>query len=551
MNQQSVQNVLPALSGNLVQSLFGGFKIGASAAPNPLVSGMFTTQLEARLKAIAAKNALSAPGPSGVPSSTALQTQALAKKIAEQLKAGVSLADITTQLAASLATSVAALLAVGDAARTQLQAVFASALAPPGQTGPPSQSTADQAQTLAQRFAQVASTATRVATNGESGQLNRFVGNILDANAAKEIPAQAPTARAPLIGTASGVASQAGASIAGAAPSVSDAALTRAFALAQAQFTAPSSPPFSTNPLTLAAAAASDGKTVLAQSSAISSGGSTLLGRVLTRAANVAQPNQPVLASSDSGTDSSSSAGQLIPRSITDPTVASFLKSFESAFATHAAPGELLKRAASADGSALLLAPTSSSTNDASAFVPGVTALRSDPSTQAANVAQPPPAHPAPEASQSAIVDQILRGAFTKNLGQSSEIRLSLVPENLGDVSVKLTVNNGGTVDAHVIAQTTDVRDALVAGQTQLTKQLADAGLKLTSFTVDVNSGGFAGFTQQQQSSAQQRQSTGRRTLLGGIESDGGGEEPSLQAVPSFGPPLVAGQNFGALNYLV
>jgi flagellar hook-length control protein FliK len=143
---------------------------------------------------------------------------------------------------------------------------------------------------------------------------------------------------------------------------------------------------------------------------------------------------------------------------------------------------------------------------------------------------------------------------FLKNLGQSSEIRLSLVPESLGDLSVKLTVNSSGTVDAHVVAQTADARDALVAGQTQLTRSLADAGLKLSSFNVDVNSGGFTGYQQQQQQqqqqSAQQRWASGSHQLLGGLDAVESGDETALLAVPSFGPPLVAGQNLGHLNYL-
>jgi flagellar hook-length control protein FliK len=54
-----------------------------------------------------------------------------------------------------------------------------------------------------------------------------------------------------------------------------------------------------------------------------------------------------------------------------------------------------------------------------------------------------------------------------RNVGQSSEIRLTLVPDSLGHVSVKLVVD-AGSVTAHMVADTPEVRDALVAAQPQL-----------------------------------------------------------------------------------
>jgi flagellar hook-length control protein FliK len=130
--------------------------------------------------------------------------------------------------------------------------------------------------------------------------------------------------------------------------------------------------------------------------------------------------------------------------------------------------------------------------------------------------------------------------------GQSSEIRLSLVPETLGDVSVKLTVD-AGNVSAHVIADTPEVRDAIVSAQPELSRSLADAGLKLTSFTVDVSGGGFAGFAQQQNDGSQTGQRSNRGTNA--IDSDDD-EDMAVDAVPTFGPPIDAVRNPGDLNHL-
>jgi flagellar hook-length control protein FliK len=146
----------------------------------------------------------------------------------------------------------------------------------------------------------------------------------------------------------------------------------------------------------------------------------------------------------------------------------------------------------------------------------------------------------------SAIADQVLRGAFLRNTGTSSEIRLSLLPEALGDVSVKLVVT-AGSVAAHVVAETPAVRDALIAAQPQLTKSLADAGLKLTSFNVDLSGGGFAGFSQQQNAQSQNEARTRRSTSV--FDSDDATGDAQLAAIPSFGPPAST-TAAGDYNYL-
>ena len=124
---------------------------------------------------------------------------------------------------------------------------------------------------------------------------------------------------------------------------------------------------------------------------------------------------------------------------------------------------------------------------------------------------------------------------------------MRLVPEELGDVSVKLTIE-GNSVSAQVIAQTPAAHDALVAGQGQLARAFEDAGLKLTSFNVDL-AGGFASFQQQQQQQSSQQGSSNGRTFLGGVDTPET-DDASLVAAPNFGPPVLAGVSWSALNYL-
>jgi flagellar hook-length control protein FliK len=166
------------------------------------------------------------------------------------------------------------------------------------------------------------------------------------------------------------------------------------------------------------------------------------------------------------------------------------------------------------------------------------------------------PVSPAPAAAlpqhvdANAVVDHMLRGMAIRTTDGQSEVRLRLVPENLGDVSVKLVVT-GGSVDASIVAHTADAQTALAGGQLQLAKTLADAGLKLQSFTVAL-AGDFSGNRDQSRPNDSWNRSGWRR--IGVVESVGTDEpaDPSLLAVPSFGPPIYAANPaLLHLNYLV
>ncbi len=110
----------------------------------------------------------------------------------------------------------------------------------------------------------------------------------------------------------------------------------------------------------------------------------------------------------------------------------------------------------------------------------------------------------------------------------SQTVRMRLVPESLGSVTVNLQVQ-GNSVNATMTAQNTDVRDALLANQQMLTRSLADAGMKLSSFTVNLaNQGQY----QQQQNAYQSRFGTTRRFVGVTTSSD----DDAIASVPSYGP---------------
>jgi flagellar hook-length control protein FliK len=140
------------------------------------------------------------------------------------------------------------------------------------------------------------------------------------------------------------------------------------------------------------------------------------------------------------------------------------------------------------------------------------------------------------------VVEQILKGIAVRTAGANSEVRLRLHPEQLGDVTLKLTIS-GNTIAANVVAQNAHVRDMLIANQHQLARSLAESGLSLGNFSVDV-SGGNAGFTGQ--GSQQQRSFGSKAGAFGAMligEEENWGES-------RFGPAVLTGPKPIVLNYL-
>jgi flagellar hook-length control protein FliK len=124
----------------------------------------------------------------------------------------------------------------------------------------------------------------------------------------------------------------------------------------------------------------------------------------------------------------------------------------------------------------------------------------------------------------------------------SSEIRLRLNPDNLGEVTLKLTVN-GSSISANLVAQNGDVRNALLSNHQQLAQSLSEAGLTLAGFSVDV-SGGDAGRDQNRDRTG----GFGRRYVVHEIGGNTDASEPAQS--PSLGPPLLANSSLELFNYL-
>jgi flagellar hook-length control protein FliK len=458
----------------------------------------------------------------------------LARSVKEQLDGGTSLSDVVTRLASSLATSVAAQLGISPQdAQQRLTQAFTQALQP-NDTGPP-KTNAERASSLVSRLRQIAELATRV-TNGETGQPIRLIaGQRSDADEAKAKTAPQPDSilRDALAALAAPASPTLGA-------------------------TAPSAAP-------VAPATASDGRTVALSdpAQAIAAGGDTPLGRILTRAV-VAGEQRSTQTGGTSTAASATSAGAsgTAANAAGDgtATVDAFLQAFASALArTDGTAPNANASGANVAATAYDLAataPAARADDDRTAASPSATGTATPFAIPVANdaapVAPPVPAATLPYAQPvdaNAVVDQMLRGVAIRTTDGQSEVRLRLVPENLGDVSVKLVVS-GGSVDASLTAHTAEAQTALAGGAAQLAKTLADAGLKLQSFSVGL-AGGFADTRDQSRSHDSGTRSNARR--IGGLRSTETDEpdDASLIAAPGIGPSIYSPHRMPwALEYL-
>ena len=341
-----------------------------------------------------------------------------------------------------------------------------TALAPPG-TAPPDRPAAEQVAALVRKLQTVLKDVTRGTATVPAGQQNDIAGNILDAAAtAKDIPAQAQTAPTttpvdlgPLV------------------QSILDATAAQ---LQSASGVAASVPQPQTP------AAAPDAPTGAPAAPASDRRSTDLLSRILTRAIDGTARLQRAPADRPAP---SSPAGNAA--------------TFARLIATAERAAQNGGQSASKDAFGSTLARDSGKT--------GAVAKQTDGSVFAAFSLPGGDAHTAGQASATstgpapyttvdpdAILSQIVKGISVNALGDGvHQMQLHLQPAHLGNVTLDLRVD-GTSVSANVVAQSADVRDALVANQHHLAQSFADAGMKLASFSVDVSGGDARGFQQGQ-----------------------------------------------------
>ncbi len=547
---------------------------------------------------------------------------------------GTSTATVISTLSNQIADSVQQTLPEAQlgsgASRTQLVDSITAALSPPG-TAPPGATAAQQVAALARRLQTWIGGVAREANR--AGQQNERTGHVLDANTAKELPAQqdskttasgvdasalarslladvvaalsatpgtspagtstAPRSTAPAVpASAAPISARAAAALARSAiaklpahaapgesialpasdPASGPATAPPADVAALATIAPATTPPATTPPATVASLPGSDPGAAPAHPApagppapaAVPTAGD-LLARMLVRAAGVDARVNPAPARADASAQADAPATPAAAAAVRSPDGGPPVQQSAidlnrlTALLTDAVGaarpdgesssqnGGTTSRDPNADAGALpspvSLAPakTAGATQaPATAFaVPAAPPAATTPATAQAA----PPAPLPPSVDPNAVVEQVVKSmAMRSNTNGTSEMRLRLQPDQLGTVTLKLTVD-GSSVSATALAQNADVRSALLAHQHQLVKSLAESGMKLTSFSVDISGGDTGNDRQRDRTSG-----FGRHYSVHEVAGAQDGSEPSESS--SAGPALLPGSTVALFSYL-
>ena len=283
----------------------------------------------------------------------------------------------------------------------------------------------------------------------------------------------------------------------------------------------------------------------------MATGGDTLLGRTMARAVLADQQRSAQADAVPVAPVPSAAPASALP----DAAAAAFVRAFAAALAQGDA-GSSGSGSGSRDGLpspdaglARAPVPADAAAQPASPFALAIGVHHASPIEPGFPTLPAVPA--APHVDPSAVVDQILRGMQIHTADGQSEVRLRLMPEQLGDVSVKLIVS-GGSVDATLTANSAAARDALAGGQSQLARTLADAGLKLQSFSVGLAGGGLGGQRDRSDSNHHAWASPRRAASAASGRSSRTNRSTSsaCSRSPSFGPPVFTANRFRGHNYL-
>ena len=480
-------------------------------------------------------------------------------QLAALVNGGTPMSTIVDQLSNQIADAVAKRLPASQlssgASRTALVSSIKSALSPPSNAPPGT--AANQVAALEQRLQRWLEGLSGGADQ-QVGQQSDISGKILDANSARELPAQTQGSKstpvatgaaslansllkslaAALTGDPSAPAKSAGTADASALANAATAAATAAATSAATGAPAPAPAP---DP--------SASASTTAQNAATSSSGTPadLVARMIARAAgvdavhNVNLPTvQSAAPSAQLARGTAGSTGTASPAATAAKMTALLTQAIneaaEGAQQRGAAQDDALRdQDTSSAGSAAPLKTTArtdlSSFSLPTASSPITTAQAQSQATTTANAG---PADPA------AAIEQLVKSmAMRTGSDGTSEMRLRLQPESLGTVTLKLTVD-GNNVSANVVAQNGEARTALLAQQHHLARSLADSGLKLTSFTVDLSGG------QAQDQMRDRTSGFGRRYTVHEMAAADGDSAEST----STGPALLPSSTLGLLSYL-
>ena len=491
-------------------------------------------------------------GTTGAKASPSSPDALLASRIAALLQSGMPLSEIVHQLSTQIAAVINSKPHLQGApehrpSTTTPTASLARGPSPPNTGPPPGAAVQAVAAGLASRTRTVV--AQLVSNLQQAGQQSRFSGQILDANSAKDIPAQqvkSPTGTPPAVDSA-----LIESTLAAVAAGLNTTVPTPAPASSRPSLHA-TPLPAKPSPAAAVAAAQPDGSTVP----------SDVLSRMLARAAGAVHNDlafpQAHLAAGSSNSATTTPATQSAAPAAALPAPNGSGSNAPTGLAL--TPAEVMQRLVAAitaqsgerqnGGDPQQGTPQNAAAIAHTAHVPDAVNAAPSGANFAAQIAtasttNQTPAAPAaaapPPIDPQSVIEQLVKSiAVVQSAPGTSQVRLRLQPEHLGDVTLRLTVT-GNSVSANVVAQNADVRQMLMASQPQLARTLADAGLMLGGFSVDVSGGN--------PDSSSQRQSPQTRTAKV-VAAGGPTFEENIDSIdPRTGPPLLANSPW-AFSYL-
>lgn len=139
------------------------------------------------------------------------------------------------------------------------------------------------------------------------------------------------------------------------------------------------------------------------------------------------------------------------------------------------------------------------------------------------------------------VIDQIVQKMKVEVKTDTTEIKITLKPEHLGDVTLKVSTQNG-IVTAQFVAENQRVKEIIEAGFNQLRDSLRQQGLDISQLQVSVGKEN----SEQMERFAQEQEKSGRRIadIISGIADD---EQSEAAEVDEYGNNLVD----SSVNYRV
>ncbi len=542
MSVTSIHSGMPAAAvksaaNALPKGIFGPKGTDWFALSGLDLSALFGTQVASLLSG----TGVSAQPPAVATSAPVSDPQAT---LAQYVRNGMPLSTIANSIAQRVSASVRSLLAgkvqpnALDRMTSTMTQTLMQALAPPGTAPPgiaPPENASDQVAALANRLTALVNELAR-GTNG-AGQQNEIAGSLLDAKSAKEPPAQQKTNDASSTLDASSLVRSL---MASAATALQSQATNAPLHTAQPVLPSPAGHPPLQNGLAMVDTgrlAAGVGAPTITIANA-----PDLLARMIVRASGADQAINGNLPAS--ATLPANSRGAQTPAAIAERFAAAIASVVADASASGTSDANAGGNSFGHDRNSELFGQTSTApTTSATANVNAASAAAVSPmhlQTLVQHMSEAQAAQARTDAN--ALIAQIVKGMVMRTNAQGdSQMRLRLQPANLGDVTMKITVQ-GSQISASVIAQNADVKSALLENQHHLAQSLAQAGLNLAGFSVDV-SGGDAGREQNRDRTA----GFGRRYTVHEVPGAAQNEPATLAA---NGPPLVSGNGLELFNYL-